>query len=72
MGNLVASLTKRLQECLLRVLISLLLVSGLGVDSGWNILVRMTERASGATNTTENRAEIHESNSDCITGEEDD
>ena len=50
-------------------LISLLSTVGGGTERGWNIRVRMTERASGATRTTQKTAEMQESISERIVGD---
>ena len=61
-------MTRRLQECLLRVLASLLELS-ITQERGRNTLERITLRASEATRTTGKRAEMEDRSSDRMAGE---
>ena len=61
-------MTRRLQECLLRVLASLLELS-ITQERGRKTLERITLRASEAMRTTGKRAEMQERSSERITGE---
>ena len=61
-------MTRRLQECRLRVLASLLVWS-IPQESGRNTRERITVRASEAMKTTGKRAEMQERSSERMAGE---